>query len=460
MKLKIFALYAAAVLAGAGVLTPIRTTHAIFGEEAAIAEAIDQAEGAIIGILRKRLFDMVVDQIVNWIQGGGQPLFVQNWETFLGQYGNIVTGDLVKQLNIAGICRPFGIQLQIAVMQPPRFSSQMSCTLDQIVGNMVNFYNNFRTGGFVAYREIWQPRNNFYGALLLTMDEKETQIADRRFAALEEARAGNGFLGTRKCDERGHCYITTPGMQVGAAAAETVGADLKYLIGLPQHEFAAYVAAISDAFINRLVREGVNGMQGVIAASAPPIGYVPAQPKNAKPCDGLTGPVLAACQAAEGTRSGNVALVRSSYANQIDATLKPLQAAQQGLLSMQFAQQTLVGRLSELNSCQIGRNTSGREATAQELAAEQSELATQERALFELEKTVTPLVNARARIVSDTTGDILALQNAMGPIYPLLDPQSAAAYELRIKAQKDALAAKSAKRLPEIQIALQRCISS
>ena len=151
---------------------PSQRAHAIFGEEALINQFLEQTEAAVFGVLRKRFFDMLVDEIVVWIQGGGKPLFVQNWQAFLGAYGAGITGDLVHQLGLGDVCRPFGIQLQLAVLQPPRFSRQISCTLDQIVGNLVNFYNNFRAGGFIAYRELWQPQNNFYGSILLTMNER------------------------------------------------------------------------------------------------------------------------------------------------------------------------------------------------------------------------------------------------------------------------------------------------
>lgn len=435
-------------------LLPRERVHAQFGIEAAAQLAIDTAEE----VIKKRFFDMIVDQIVIWIQGGGKPLFVQDWRAFLAQYGNVVTGDIVMELGLGAVCSPFGFQLQLAVMQPPRFSSQISCSLDKIVGNMVLFYNNFRTGGFIAYNEAWQPRNNFYGALILAMDEKETKINDRRFAAMQEAQAGMGFLGTKKCDASGHCFITTPGTTIGAAAAKVVGADIDYLVNA--ETFASYVAAISDALINRLIREGVGGLQGVIAKSAPPIGYVPKQQPNSQPCGGLAGEALAACRASIGAQAGNVALVRTSYIAQVAATLTPLTAAQDDLLAMQSSQQIFVARLSELNTCQIGRNTAGKEATTAELTAEQAILADLLQALVNLQLTTVPLVNVKTNLTNATTIEISVLMDTMNPAYPLLDEAKSTAYKTAIRAKREVLDAKITSRSPEIQTLLTRCISS
>mgnify|MGYP001570420212 CR=1 FL=1 len=456
MKRAFAALCIAFLIYGTLPLLPTKRAHAQFGIDFALAQAAD----AIQEVIKKRFFDMVVDQMVNWIQGGGKPLFIQNWNAFLSQYGNIVTGDILAEMKLAGICQPFGMQLQIAVLQPPRFSRQVRCTLDQVVRNMANFYNNFRTGGFIAYREQWQPQNNFYGALLIAMDEKENRIADRRYAASQEAQAGGGFLGTRKCDRFGHCYITTPGMQIGAAAAKVVGADLDYIVN--SKDMAAYVAAISDAFINRLIREGVGGLQGVIAVNAPPLGYIAPQAKNAEPCAGLAGDAFNSCQALEGYKTNNAALVKTSYMAQIENTLTPLLTAQTDLLATQTAEQLLVNRTSEVNNCQIGRGTTGREAIIVALADEQKALADVITALTNLQQTTIPLTNARATLMNETSTDFAVLSSYLtGPtgVARYINKAQADTYALQTKIQRDAVTVKSAKRLPELQILLQKCVS-
>ena len=436
---------------------PQERAHAQFG----IDYALEKADKSIQAVIKKRFFDMIVDQMVNWIQGGGKPLFIENWNAFLAQYGNIVTGDLLAEMKLAGICKPFGMQLQLAVLQPPRFSGQVRCTLDQVVRNMVGFYNNFSTGGFVAYREQWQPQNNFYGGLLLAMNEKETRIADKRFAANQQVQANSGFMGQQQCDEFGRCRIVTPGMQIGAAASKLVTADLDFLI--QQEDLAAYVAAISDAFINRLIRGGVSGFQGVVSANAPKIGYVPTQPRNAASCAGLTGDPLSACKALEGYKTGNAALVKSSYMTQIEDTLTPLLAAQTDLLAMQSIAQVLANKTSEVNNCQIGRGVSDREATVTALAAEQQALAEITAAVSQLQQSTTPLTNAKNALMNETSTDFDVLSSYMtgqAGVGRLLNKAQAEAYAAKTKADRTALETRSTKRLPELQTLLQKCISS
>lgn len=439
------------LISGALPFLPAPRAHAIFGVDALIAKTIN----AVQAVMKKRFFDMVVDQMVAWIQGGGQPQFIQNWDSFLASYGNIVTGDLIQQLGLGAVCRPFGIQLQIAVMQPPRFTRQITCTLDQVVGNMVNFYNNFRAGGFIAYRELWQPQNNFYGSLIMTMNEKEMRIADQRFAALQEAQANNGFLGTRKCDAYGHCYITTPGMQIGAAAAKVVGADLDYIIN--STDLAAYTAAISDAFINRLVRSGVRGLQGVVAANVPPIGYIPEQPKGYEPCAGLTGTALSGCRGLQTTQTNNNEFARQAYLNELNATLTPLQNAQQNLLELVPVQNQLTNKLNELRECQGGRNFPGIEQTSGDVRTEEKTLADLNQALADLQQTTIPLVNAKTKLIDASLTDITALNDIIRNVYLLLNDQKATAYQTTVKAQRDALIPAINERLKQTQTTIDQC---
>lgn len=448
----------AAIMIGGLAVTnkTLEITGALFQDVPIIGGLLKESQKAIAAVMRKRFFDMVVDQMVNWIQGGGQPQFIQNWDSFLASYGNIVTGDLVQQLGLGAVCRPFGIQLQIAVMQPPRFTRQITCTLDQMVGNMVNFYNNFRAGGFIAYRELWQPQNNFYGSLIMTMNEKETRIADQRFAALQEAQANNGFLGTRKCDAYGHCYITTPGMQIGAAAAKVVGADLDYIIGIPQEDLAAYTAAISDAFINRLVRNGVQGLQGVVVANVPPIGYIPTQPKGYEPCAGLTGNALSACRGLQATQTNNSGHAREVYLAQIIATLAPLQDAQQNILELIPVQNQLTNKLNVLRDCEGRRNLPGLEQTSGSVRVEEKTLADLNQTLLGLQQTTIPLVNAKTKL-ADESADIAVITGVISTVYPFLNEQKATAYQAAIKTQRDTLTPAINERLKQTQIAINQC---
>lgn len=248
----------------------------------------------------KRILDAMVDQTVQWIQGGGEPAFVGDWGSFLDDafqagVGDVALGvDRAFQMNL--LCSPFAPQIQQAINHPllpvQKFSQRIKCTLDDIVANIEDFYTNFENGGWGAYNEIWQPQNNFYGTMLMTYDEMMIQGAKRQEAAKNEAMAGKGFLSQKKCvqkdedaiyeclaafsptgnpedtdaSDKEYCAssvpclkeeIVTPGDTIGQMAADALGSDIAYVVNVK-----SYVAAIVNAIINRLMSEGLSAMKG------------------------------------------------------------------------------------------------------------------------------------------------------------------------------------------------------
>src|SRR3989344_9438205 len=51
-----------------------------------------------VEILKKQLLDYIVDQIIQWIQGGGKPQFVTDWDGFLKDAANRATGQFLQEL--------------------------------------------------------------------------------------------------------------------------------------------------------------------------------------------------------------------------------------------------------------------------------------------------------------------------------------------------------------------------
>lgn len=252
--------------------------------------------------LKKRLLDMIVDQIVRWIQGGGEPKFITDWRGFMRDAFDIAFDETIKQLGLGFICSPFNLQVRLLLERPPTFSQQITCRLDQVVGSIESFYANFENGGWLAYQELWRPSGNPFGLALLGFDEMARKEAEIRDAKRSEGIANQGFLSVKRCveydvdeDLEGNpiCIkeeIITPGKTVGDAAAQAVGADIAWLVN--SRDLSAYVAAIANAFINRLVREGA-GLLTVGTQSAPSAGYIPAGLTGN--CAGLTGTTLTAC---------------------------------------------------------------------------------------------------------------------------------------------------------------------
>ena len=223
-------------------------------------------------VVSKRILDYIVDQTVKWVQGGGEPKYVTDWQGFLKDAGNIAFDSVVRDVGAARLCAPFALQLKLALLPVQRFPTQISCTLDQFTANINNFYDNFSNGGWAAYDAMWQPQNNYYGQILMIQDQLQTETSRRLTAAANEAIAGNGFLNVKKCIERapvsagragfeteGECIrweTTTPGSIVGQALGTSITADTWWAANIQ-----SWTTALVNAVINRVIGEGVGAIR-------------------------------------------------------------------------------------------------------------------------------------------------------------------------------------------------------
>lgn len=250
------------------------------------SDALMKSKDCIRDVVVKMIIDWLVDETVEWIQNGGQPRYVTNWDSFLSDAFNVGVGEIINQTNLAWLCKPFGLQVRIALLPVQRFQNRITCTLDDIVANIEDFYEDFRNGGWLAYEEQWYPQNNFYGATLMAISEAQSEGARQQAAAEKEAMAGKGFLSVKQCtrgapllndteedrqimkemgyvkDQKGnYCLpkdmeIITPGDIVGAATAKAVTSDIEWTANVK-----SWTAALVNATINRLFKEGLGLMK-------------------------------------------------------------------------------------------------------------------------------------------------------------------------------------------------------
>jgi len=279
-------------------------------------------------ILKKRLLDEMVDDVIQWIQNGEEPRFVTDWNDFLDEAANIAVGDFAEELGLGFLCQPFSAQLQIALFPERRFSHAISCTLDDIVSNLDGFYDNFSDGGWLAYQTAWEPQNNIFGAFLMADEEKDRQINRAKFNSYSDAMASNGFLSTYTCKEKGDitnpasgrdidedgdygdygCTVATPGSIVGDLAKDAVGVDFDYIVNAD--DLSEYLSAITNALINRLIREGVDGLRGLSSNDNPQEDFeAPAK----DPCAALSGDTRIICDAYFTTHQDTSTAVRNNY---------------------------------------------------------------------------------------------------------------------------------------------------
>ena len=229
-------------------------------------DLLEWAETFILSSLKKQLLDYLVDQVIGSIQGGGEPQFVTDWQGFLADAGDRAAGEFAQEVGLGFLCSPFNFQIQAALLPVPEFAQAASCTLDDIVGNIEAFYEDFRNGGWLAYGASWNAENNFFGILSLTIAERGSRTAAAQFGFLSEALSGGGFLSSKKCqkDANGNdipdtCVIVTPGSTVNDLVSKAVGSDFDFIVNAEQ--LGDYASAITNALINRLITEGLSAVR-------------------------------------------------------------------------------------------------------------------------------------------------------------------------------------------------------
>jgi len=260
------------------------------------------------------ILNMLTNDIIAWIQGGGEPRFISDWRGFLSEAGDKAGGLFVdKYLGAGWLCEPFDIDIRIALLTVPTFDEKVRCTITDMLDNINSFYDDFTVGGWMAWLELAQPQNNFQGALLIAQSGKLAAEAAAEDAAGQEATAGGGFLSVKVCvkgkiinnfDQS--VYSTCNNTNDCKSAKESVENDINYsftcedervstpasvlsdvtsramdrqldtlsaqVAGLTSSlgSFAPYIVAVANAVINKLMQEGLATLQASGPSSAAP----------------------------------------------------------------------------------------------------------------------------------------------------------------------------------------------
>lgn len=432
-------------------------------------EIYKEAKGIVLGILKRQILDVMVNQVVTWIQGGGEPKFITDWDSFIGNIAQGAVGEFVQMLGAGFLCSPFSLQLRIGLLPVQRFGDggTFSCTLDQIVKNIDDFYADFRNGGWIAYDSAWQPRNNYYGALLIAWDAQNNYVADKVVNSANKALANKGFLGTQKCYDMStgqavsqdavtgkeslvqggsgstrdyttggevngsfktashtiRCEDTTPGGVVSATIEKAVGTDFDFIINA--QELGDYAAAIVNALVNRVIMEGVNGLRGVHSGSGNSytpsgnsgatnggLGSTSQIPTNVR--DGISS------YASGSSGGGSGSLSRTALINNINAAASTRAALNDTLTATLALEEPIVTANQDAIACQA--DIISRCPTCQPSISPPDwpgRKALQQQRLDEVLLTTQPLRDEKSR----NDQDVLTLQNALTQLNTLTDAQ-------------------------------------
>lgn len=385
--------------------------------------------------LKKLILDRLVDALIAYINRGYKGGIIQDWDQFLEEAKQGAVGMLAQETGLGFLCSPFNLQVQLALIPVPKFTEQMTCTLDKITGNIESFLNDFGKGNWIAYQELWYPHNNYYGATLIAWNEAKIREARAEKAARDEAVAGQGFLSFQKCDENGkNCRIVTPGRLAGEAAVSAL-IDIPANSIINADDIATYIGAIADAAINQLIKSGIDGLRSLGKTGEA------TKATTANPCAGLTGEAAVGCIGLKNLTDSGIKSDRSYLLNQIDSTLKPRQEAADLLTSAIEAQTELVDVLA---ACPAGIT-----GVEEQLALEQGVLDELQSKFDDNQTFVEQLQEAKQTFseTKDLGSAIIYFNN----VEPLLDPTSANEFLESAKTQQSEIEANVADELPSVK---------
>ncbi|KKS65823.1 MAG: hypothetical protein UV67_C0010G0012 [Parcubacteria group bacterium GW2011_GWC1_43_12] len=263
-----------------------------------------EAIKAAWNVLRKKMLDVLVDDIVDWINGtDGKSLYIHNWEKYMNKVVDDAAGNFIRDYLHLDLCETFKPSLSLLLeATKTTFDQNVACTLEGVEKNLSDFYKDFGDDGWKTWAKISQGQNNLYGAYFFGVDQLSGQTQKALNNATQKAISSAGFLGDEVCVERtctsgsgktiwteeaptggwkngketevdetkyagatckcSETQTRTPGKIVADTTAKTAGLDIDWLISAD--EFNEYLGAIVDAGISRITRNGILGLGSII----------------------------------------------------------------------------------------------------------------------------------------------------------------------------------------------------
>ena len=238
------------------------------------------AQKAILQALIHALIQAVQQQVVNWINGNGDPQFVMDWKDLVGLTFDAASNSTINR--IAGIlCTGLNVNIQAAFLPSPPYTLRFQCTINDIIRNLSTGFNvSFSAGGgFESFGQLLQQ--NFFIVSMETSDETLNHAIASVNARKNEAVVGAGFFSTKKCGDgsvvdrkTGMCpdgtppIITTPGETISASISHTLNLGPDSIVNA--NDITGLVNAIISASVNRLIGAGLNGLLSLTAETSYP----------------------------------------------------------------------------------------------------------------------------------------------------------------------------------------------
>lgn len=285
-----------------------------------------EIKSMLLQMLKNIIVHAIQNKVLKFIQGSGQPKFIQNWEsTFAKSLTQGAAGSIQNQI-APNLCQGFSAQILGQLNQTfgtglPPSGAGGSCGIERAIptGKLSDFYNDFNQGGWQAYGLSLLPSNNYYGSLFsanqiaaaagqITKETAQTKaVANQGYKGVGEGGCQNpkevsfkydqnGLSAYNKysedllsqgytvisgpsCTSEGDCTATfchkgefnitaLPGVSVARTFDAAGDSSIKLVVSA--NDIAGLVATIAQSLLNRvLTQTGVAGITG-LAPSPPP----------------------------------------------------------------------------------------------------------------------------------------------------------------------------------------------
>lgn len=162
---------------------------------------IEYARKIATQVLKNQIVGRMIQQTIQWVQGGGKPQFITNWKKFLTDAATNAADLALTQIapQLCSNFSTFTTGFSRATTQTLNQQPVITCTLNQVVQNIRQFYDDFRTGGWEGFIALTLPQNNVWGAVILSNEAIARSSAEAANNANQEASANQGFKGMQRC---------------------------------------------------------------------------------------------------------------------------------------------------------------------------------------------------------------------------------------------------------------------
>lgn len=233
--------------------------------------------------LKDKILKAVVNAILNWANGGSggsSPTFVTNWGEFLkNSYVNAADAAIADVTS--GVCEPFRSQIQLQlyslygessvknVARGPTINDLRTCSLQQTVSNLDDFYGDFGQGGWAGYLALTDFGGNPYGSLYAA-SQQVGQAAERAEDA-SKAKASSGYKGTERCANgespisEGVCAdkstpeVTTPGTNIAQSTSDSLTSAIHRVVNA--NDWKGLAAQLALFAITKITAGGNKGIR-------------------------------------------------------------------------------------------------------------------------------------------------------------------------------------------------------